>query len=449
MTQSLIAKYDARVPRYTSYPTAPHFQPTVDGEVYADWLAALPPEEPLSLYLHIPFCDTLCWFCGCHTTVVNKPAPVTHYLETLLAEIALLAERLPGRFAVSHLHFGGGSPTILSPEQIERLFATLREHFDIGPEAEVAVEIDPRGLGEDVIAAFARCGMTRASIGVQDLDPAVQRSVNRIQPFETTAHCVELLRRHGVRSLNLDLMYGLPHQSVEGTAETMRRILTLAPDRVALFGYAHVPWMKKHMQLIEESALPDSYARWAQFEAAAAELDAEGYQRIGLDHFARLQDSMAVAQREGGLRRNFQGYTTDEAAALVGLGASAIGKLPQGYVQNAANVRDYAEAVQAGRLPTLRGVALTPEDRLRAEAIERLMCDLSVDLAAVAERHGFGFDIFEGALAQLAGMQADGLLEIEGAQVRVNAQARPLLRAVAAVFDGYLDGAAGRHAKAV
>jgi len=449
MDAELIAKYDARVPRYTSYPTAPHFHDGVDARQYAAWLAELPAGAALSLYLHVPFCDTLCWFCGCQTTVVTRRGPVDDYLGTLLREIALVSHTLGAPRAVSHLHLGGGSPTILRPAQAGALFEWLRQHFHLGEWTEVAVEIDPRDLPAETLAAFADAGMSRASIGVQDLDPEVQRAVNRIQPFETTRRCVGLLRRHGVQGLNIDLMYGLPHQTEAGTRKTVERVLTLEPDRVALFGYAHVPWMKRHQRLIPEDALPDGPARWRQFAAAAERLVAAGYEWIGLDHFARPDDTLAVAAREGRLRRNFQGYTTDDAPALLGLGASAIGRLPRGYVQNHKHVRDYAGAVGQGELPVARGVALSDEDRLRAEVIERLMCDLEVDLGAVAEAHGVDPAVFADALARLAPMAADGVVRREGWRVGVPEAARPLLRAVAAVFDGYLGSGQARHARAV
>lgn len=450
----LLAKYDGRVPRYTSYPTAPHFSAEIDGATYARWLSELDPADRLSLYLHVPFCDTLCWFCGCNTTVVNKRAPVDQYFELLLREIDLVAQQVGadrpgGKRTVAHLHAGGGSPTILSPQQIRRLFAKLREFFVFAEDAEIAVEIDPRGLPEESIAAFAESGLTRASIGVQDLTPEVQRAVNRIQPHQMTARCVEQLRRHGVASLNLDLMYGLPHQTVAGTTATVERILELAPDRIALFGYAHVPWMKKHQKLIREDALPGAEERWAQFRAAADRLSEAGYVAVGLDHFARPHDAMAEALRAGTLRRNFQGYTVDRATALLGLGASAIGGLPQGHLQNAPNVRDYKAAIDAGRLPTAKGVALTGDDRLRAAAIEAVMCRMEVDLAALAREHNVDPAVFDPAFQQIQGMQADGLLRVDGNRIVVLERARPLLRSVAAVFDQYLRSDETRHAKAV
>jgi oxygen-independent coproporphyrinogen-3 oxidase len=450
----ILDKYDGRVPRYTSYPTAPHFSASVDGDVYGRWLRSLDPAAPLSLYLHVPFCDTLCWFCGCNMTVVNKRGPIDQYVELLLAEIDLVAQQLGadqpgGRRTVTHFHAGGGSPTILSPEQVREVFDRLHRYFDFPEEADVAVEIDPRGLSEETIAAFAESGLTRASIGVQDLDPAVQQAVNRIQPHEVTAHCVELMRRHGVKSLNVDLMYGLPYQTAEGTLDTVDRILELAPDRIALFGYAHVPWMKKHQKLLPEEALPGAEERWRQFHVAADRLVEAGYVRIGLDHFAKPHDSMAEALRAGTLRRNFQGYTVDHAEALIGLGASAIGALPQGHVQNAPGVREYKAAIEAGRLPTAKGVELSADDRLRRDAIETVMCDMSVDLAEVAARHRVDLAEFYTAFDRLREMQADRIVRMDGCRVTVLDHARPLLRSVAAVFDQYLGTGEARHAKAV
>jgi oxygen-independent coproporphyrinogen-3 oxidase len=449
MTPDLLQKYDTRVPRYTSYPTAPHFHGGVDGTVYSAWLTELDADAPLSIYLHIPFCDSLCWFCGCHTAVVNRPQPVSHYLDYLRREIGIVAAHMPGRRRVNHVHLGGGSPTILSPDEMRGLFAYLREHFDFCDDAEIAVEVDPRGFSHEMARALGDVGLTRASIGVQDLDPKVQQAVNRIQPFETTQETVQLLRDQGVKGLNIDLMYGLPHQTVSGTVGTAVRMLNLKPDRLALFGYAHVPWMKKHQRLIPESALPDAAARLEQYDAASTALRASGYVPIGLDHFARPGDPLAVARKEGRLYRNFQGYTTDAAPALLGMGVSAIGKLPTGYVQNAKSMADYVAALDTGMLPVHRGVRLTAEDRLRRAVIDRLMCDLSVDVGEVAEAHGFSPRIFDATLGSLRGMTADGVVRLTGRRLTVPDEMRPLVRSVASVFDAYMSDGEGRHAKAV
>ncbi len=449
MKNSVLKKYDRPVPRYTSYPTAPHFSDAVGPEDYGLWLAALPSEAPLSLYFHIPFCDSLCWFCGCHTKIVRRYQPVAAYMAVLSREVDLAAAALGEATTVGHLHFGGGSPTIIDAADLADLSDRLRRHFSFAPGYEFAVEIDPREADRSMIEAWARAGATRASLGVQDVNPEVQQAVNRIQPFDQTKRVADWLREAGILKLNLDLMYGLPHQTVERVLTNVDRVLTLAPDRVALFGYAHVPWMKRHQRLIPEDALPDADERLRQSEAAAARLVAAGYVRIGLDHFARSEDSLAVALAEGRLHRNFQGYTDDQCKALIGFGASAIGALPQGYVQNAVPIKQYAEAIQAGRLATVRGIEVTAEDELRRRVIERLMCDLRVDVGEVSHSLGFHRRHLTRELQALAPLAADGLVRVEGTRVRLLPGARPLLRTVCAVFDKYLNGGPGRHAAAV
>lgn len=440
MKADLVSRYDLRVPRYTSYPTAPHFSAAVDGDVYRAWLAALDPAGPLSLYFHIPFCDSLCWFCGCYTKIVQRYEPVREYLEVLLAEVDLVAGALSGRFTASHLHWGGGSPTMLTGEDWLRTVDRLRARFDLADDAEVAVELDPRDTTEAYVEALARAGVNRASIGVQDIDPEVQAAINRIQPFEVTARVVGWLRHHGIRAVNLDLMYGLPHQTGERVAAMVERALTLRPSRVALFGYAHVPWMKSHQRMIDEGALPGAGQRWRQFEIASSALVSAGYVPVGLDHFASPEDGMATAAGHGRLRRNFQGYTVDEAPVLLGLGASAIGSLPQGYAQNHPPLRQYGEEVTAGRFPIARGLALSENDRLRRSIIERLMCDLEVDVDPAR---------FAPELARLAPLEADGVVEISGGHLRITPQGRPLVRLAASAFDAYLDVGEKRHSRAV
>ncbi|HEX6141693.1 MAG TPA: oxygen-independent coproporphyrinogen III oxidase [Geminicoccaceae bacterium] len=450
MEPDRLARYDRRVPRYTSYPTAPHLHPGVGADACGRWLEELP-DGPLSLYLHIPFCDTLCWFCGCHTKIVRRYAPVAGYLETLESEIELVARRIGAGRRVRHIHFGGGSPTILEPADLCRLGDGLRRWFEVEADAEIAVEIDPRGLDRARILALAAIGVNRASLGVQDVNPEVQRAVNRVQPFETTARVASWLRDAGIEALNVDLMYGLPHQTVADVERTAGAALRLDPDRLALFGYAHVPWLKRHQRLIDEAALPGAVERWRQFQTAHRRLEAAGYRPIGLDHFARPGDPLARALADGRLRRNFQGYTADPAPVLLGFGASAIGSLPQGYVQNAVPVRAWGEAIRAGRLATVRGLELDDEDRLRRAVIERLMCDLEVDLEAVGRRFGVDAGHFMPELDALAGLAADRIVVIgAGGRIRVPDEARPLVRVVAAVFDQYLDAAgAARHARAV
>ncbi len=449
MTTDLATRYDLRVPRYTSYPTAPHFSETVGADLYGRWLERLQPEFDLSLYFHIPFCDTLCWFCGCHTKIVRNYKPVESYLEVLIREIDLVSARIPGASVVNHLHWGGGSPTILTGADWQRISERIRSGFRVSESAEIAVEMDPRDVTEDYVRDLAAAGVNRVSIGVQDFHPEVQKAINRIQSFEVTKRLVDWLVKHGIQRINMDLMYGLPHQSVERVDAMVEQALRLHPQRVALFGYAHVPWMKAHQKLINEDALPGTEERWAQYAAASERLVAAGYVAVGLDHFARPDDSLAEALRTGRLHRNFQGYTVDESPVLIGFGASAIGSLPQGYVQNVTPIEAYQEIVGSGRLAVARGIELSTEDRLRAAIIERLMCDLSVDLDAVADRLGAGDVDFAPELARLAPLVEDGVVTVEGSRIVLSEAGRPLVRLVAAAFDTYLQSGKARHSKAV
>ena len=442
MNPELLAKYDRPVPRYTSYPTAPQFHAGIGPAACRDWLAEVPAGLPVSIYMHVPFCQELCWYCGCHTTVARRYRPIAEYLELLLDELELVADTLGGPRPVAHVHLGGGTPTMLAPDDLRRLGERLRERFAITADAEVAVEIDPRPLAPETVGALAAIGVTRASLGLQDVNPEVQRAINRWQPFEVTERAVDWLREAGIRGINLDLIYGLPHQTVARVLRSVEAALSLRPDRVALFGYAHVPWMKRHQRLIDEAALPGPTERAAQLEAAAARLGEAGYVAIGLDHFALPEDSLAHALREGRLRRNFQGYTTDGAPVLIGLGASAIGSLPHGYVQNAVSLPAYRDMIRAGSLATVRGVALSAEDRRRRAIIERLMCAFAVDLNGSAE-------LFADELEALEPLAADGLVSIEDGVVRVEPQGRPLVRTVCAVFDAYLARGVARHSRAV
>jgi len=316
---ALIAKYDGRAPRYTSYPTAVQFTPDVTAEVYQGWLGGLSADEAVSLYLHIPFCSRLCWYCGCNTRAVNRHEPVRDYVNYLMRENLMLAMALPGRMKVDAVHLGGGTPNMLTPEELDLIFGTLKQTYDFSPDAEIAAELDPEILTRDWVQAAAANGLNRASLGVQNLAPEVQAAVNRVEHFSHIASCVGWLREFGVGSINMDLMYGLPKQTVANTLDTVREILTVRPERLALFGYAHVPWMKSHQQLIKDEDLPGASERLDQSEAAAELLVSEGYVRIGLDHFALPQDTLCKAQAQGRMHRNFQGYTTDEATVLLGL----------------------------------------------------------------------------------------------------------------------------------
>lgn len=442
------SRLDERLPRYTSYPTAPHFGPQVGVDDYATWLDSLDARLPVSLYLHVPFCEALCSYCGCHTTVANRSDRVDHYAQLLMREVELVSEAIGRRQTVSHIHWGGGTPTALAPDDFVSISHSIARRFHVAADAEFAVEIDPRHLEQRHVDAFAEAGVNRASLGVQDFNPVVQTAIGRIQSFEQTERAVRRLRNIGVERVNFDLMYGLPHQTAQSVARSVATALTLKPSRVSLFGYAHVPWMKKHQELIPTAALPDSSERLAQVRIAAAELASAGYIAIGLDHFARADDPLAIAQSKHQLHRNFQGYTTDGAAALIGLGASAIGSLPQGYVQNSPNLKTYREAIERGQFATARGVRLSEDDRLRRAIIERLMCDLTVDLADVAGARTGHVDFAE-ELASLSCLAADGLVVLAGTKIIVPAAMRPFVRKVAAIFDRYLQRSERRHSPAV
>jgi oxygen-independent coproporphyrinogen-3 oxidase len=445
----LVAKYDGRAPRYTSYPTAVQFTPAVDEAAYRRWLRALPPAEAISLYAHVPFCSRLCWYCGCNTRAVNRHEPIAEYVGLLVGELAILEQALPARLRARTIHLGGGTPNMLTPDDMQRLFGAIEKVFALGPDLEVAAELDPTTLTQDWVRAAARHRLRRASLGVQILDPTVQAAVNRIEGFDQVARAVSWLREADIRSVNVDLMYGLPHQTTANTLQTIEAVLSLRPDRIALFGYAHVPWMKAHQRLIDEGALPWPAQRLEQSEAAAQRLADAGYERIGLDHFALPSDELAVAQREGRLRRNFQGYTADAAGTLLGVGASAIGSLPQGLVQNITGEVDWRAAVAAGRLPVARGVAMSADDRFRGEIIERLMCDLSVDLPRVCTRHGRDMAELQGALRKLGPFLADGLVRLEGGLLSVCGAGRLVVRSICAAFDQHFAPEAGRHSRAI
>ena len=449
MRLDLVSKYDRRIPRYTSYPTAPHFSPAVDAATYRGWLAGLDTETELSLYLHIAYCAEMCWFCGCHTKITRKYAPIADYMDALHREIDMAAAVMPAAMPVRHIHFGGGSPTILSADDFTAAIQKLRRYFTVRPDAEVAVEIDPRTVDEAYCDAMIACGVTRASIGVQDFDPTVQSAINRIQPYDMVARVIEWLTRRNLRDINLDLIYGLPYQTTESLLRSIDQAAGLAPKRISLFGYAHVPWMKKHQTLIPEETLPSLEQRWEQYEQASARLIAHGFTAIGLDHFAAPDDELSKALTEGRLHRNFQGYTTDTSTALVAFGASGISFLPQGYAANVVDIRAYKNTIRNGEFAITRGIAISDDDRLRRAIIERLMCDLSVNIAAVATLHGQDPALFLPVIEALRPMEADGALVIDGYTLTMTDEGRPLVRAACAAFDQYLQAGEQRHSKAI
>jgi oxygen-independent coproporphyrinogen-3 oxidase len=449
MTDTLKTYMSRNVPRYTSYPTAPHFSKAIGSNEYANWLSALPAKVPVSLYLHVPYCRELCWYCGCNMKLAKKDAPVAQYAQTLNQEIRLLAGHLPDRMAISHLHWGGGTPTALVPDDLERAMQAVRANFNITADAELAIESDPRTLTDEMIQRIGQLGFTRASFGVQEFDPKVQKAINRIQPPDMVRHSVDGLRAAGVAGINFDLIYGLPHQTVDTLLETIRLCVEMQPDRIAIFGYAHVPWMAKKQRLIDEAALPGGEERLLQSQAAAVALIEAGYVAIGLDHFALPTDSMAKAAKAGSLRRNFQGYTTDRAETMLGVGSTSIGRTPWGYVQNLTETGAWSRAIDAGVLPVAKGVALSKDDNLRGYVIERLMCNGKVDLDAVALHVGVSQDWYDLHEPELAILEADGLIKRRAGRISMTKKGAPVVRVVAAVFDAYLVANTARHAVAV
>ncbi|QPH54194.1 oxygen-independent coproporphyrinogen III oxidase [Pontivivens ytuae] len=437
--------FDARVPRYTSYPTAARFTDAVGSAQTAEWLRAMPAGTDISLYVHVPFCRRLCWFCACRTQGTSTLAPLLPYLATIKQEIGLIAEELPPGTRLARLHWGGGTPTLLSRELIAELAGAIFERLPLAPGAEFSVEIDPTELDEERMDALAAVGLTRASVGIQDFDPAIQALIGRSQSYAETRAAVEGLRDRGVLSLNADMLYGLPDQTPQQIAESMQQLLSLTPDRVALFGYAHVPWMARRQAMIRTESLPGPEARLDLFETARELLAWDGYREIGIDHFARPTDGLARAAATGELRRNFQGYTDDPSEVLIGIGASAISRFPQGYAQNAAATAPYQAAVRGGRLATARGHAFAGEDLLRSDVIEALMCEFAVDLEAVARRHDADPGLLEPMAASALATFAD-VLERDGPVLRITRVGRPLARIIARSFDAYAMDPAGHSA---
>jgi oxygen-independent coproporphyrinogen III oxidase len=439
--------FDSRVPRYTSYPTATQFSAAVQAGDFAAWIGAIPAGSEISLYLHVPFCRRLCWFCACRTQGTATDAPVTAYIQTLKAELALVQKHLPKGIALRRMHWGGGTPTLLSAALIRDLADAVAAVMPMAEGAEFSVEIDPNEIDDARLDALVRAGMNRASIGVQDFDPAIQHMIGREQGYALTRSVVERLRARGVASLNADILFGLPHQTRSRIAATVEKLLTLSPDRVALYGYAHVPWMSRRQQMIPADAMPSPAERLDLFSTARQLFVWDGYDEIGIDHFARPHDALAMAARAGGLRRNFQGYTDDPVPVLIGLGASAISRFPQGYAQNVPGTADHARAVRAGRLATCRGHRFGGEDLLRARIIEALMCDFAVSRAELLR----DFAVTPARLDDLFALAArtfGDMLRVTSAGIAVPDKARPLTRMIARAFDAY-DVTEGRHSPAI
>lgn len=446
MDPALLAAYDRPVPRYTSYPTAAQFTPSVGSAQHAEWLRDLN-EVSASLYVHVPFCRELCWYCACHTMAMNRPGTLDSYADALLGELDALARAAPG-LILEGVQWGGGTPGQLGAARLQTVGRRIAELFDRRSDAEVSLEIDPRHCDSEMAAAAAAIGVTRASLGVQDFDEGVQSAINRRQSFTDTADTIDRLRAAGVDRFNIDLVYGLPRQTLETLAATLDLALKLGPDRFAVFGYAHVPWMKPHQKLISDTDLPGQALRAGMSALVAERLVAAGYRRIGLDHYARPGDRLAHAAVDGTLHRNFQGYVADRAAFVAGIGASAISSLPRGFTQNIADPARYLARVAEGGFATARGIALTLDDRLRGAIIERVMCQNAVDLEALCREHRVDPEAFRASIdPDLDRLERDGLIRRADARVTVTETGRPFVRFVCAAFDRHFVAAEGRHSR--
>jgi oxygen-independent coproporphyrinogen-3 oxidase len=439
--------FDAKVPRYTSYPTAPVFGNAVTGKDFATWIGTVPEGAEISLYLHVPFCRRLCWFCACRTQGTSSASPVIAYAQTLKAEVALLARHLPKGVTLGRLHWGGGTPTMLPPDEIRSLADAIFAVAPLAKGGEFSVEIDPNEVDDARLDALAAAGMNRASIGVQDFDPDIQKTIGRDQSYELTREIAIKIRDRGVHSLNADILYGLPHQTDSRIADSVQKLLSLSPDRVALYGYAHVPWMSKRQQMIPSDAMPTPTERLHLFETARQLFLWDGYEEIGIDHFARPTDGLAVARKLGRLRRNFQGYTDDTSPVLIGLGASAISRFPQGYAQNASATAEHTKAIREGRFSTHRGHAFADEDRLRARIIEALMCDFRVDRAELVQRYGYG-PAHVDKLFRAATTGFEDMVHLRDGVLSIPLKGRPLTRMIARAFDAY-DQTKAQHSAAI
>jgi oxygen-independent coproporphyrinogen-3 oxidase len=447
---ALLRKVDLAGPRYTSYPTADRFVDIFDARAYVDALRrrsiGADPGAPISVYVHLPFCESVCYFCACNKVVTKHHEQATEYLDVLEAEMALYGPYLPAGQPVSQLHLGGGSPTFLSDDELTRLMAALGRRFHFEADAELSIEVDPRTVTPQRLAHLQHLGFNRLSFGVQDFDPAVQEAVHRLQSYESVVALVNSARELGFESINVDLIHGLPHQTPQTLAHTLAQVSQLRPDRVALYAYAHLPQRFKPQRRIDASAIAPPQDRVRMLALAVDSLREQGYVYIGMDHFALPEDSLAVARREGGLHRNFQGYTTQADRDLIALGVSSIGRVADTYSQNAKALPEYYAAVRAGRFPVVRGVALSAEDRLRRDVIMAIMCQGRLDRAAIEKAYGIDMAThFASEFERLADFEAGGLLVRSPGSLQLTEPGWFFVRAIAMVFDQHLQAQRSRE----
>lgn len=440
--EALIRRFNSSGPRYTSYPTADRFLEEFAQTRYTEALAMRANSTqhmPLSLYFHLPFCTSLCYFCACNKIITQDKSRSAEYLQYLFKEMAMVVPHLGADRQTGQLHLGGGSPTFLSNEQMSLLMQEVRKYFDFTDDAEISVEIDPRTIDDQMLAHLASLGFNRTSFGVQDFDVAVQEAIHRIQPYDMVAKAMETSRAVGFESINTDLIYGLPKQSVRSFSATLDQLIALRPDRIALYNYAHLPQRFKAQRLINEHDLPDAETRLQIFLMATQRLLDAGYDYIGLDHFALPDDELSRARLDQSLHRNFQGYTTRADSDLVAFGVSAIGKVQGTHVQNDRSLKAYYACLDDDRLPVSRGIQMTADDALRAEVIMQLMCSMPVDKADVAQRHGIVFDeYFSDELQRLSQFEEAGLISVDERVLRVTDTGRLFVRGISMVFDAHL-----------
>lgn len=439
----LVKKYDKAGPRYTSYPTAPHFHEGFTGEDYKNEILRTNEQEnppDLSLYFHIPYCDTLCYFCGCNMIVTRNRTRIAEYIDYLKKEIDLLKNYIDTDRKVTQVHWGGGTPTHLKPDEIRELSSYINNSFKFRDDVETGCEIDPRELTKDHLVALREGGFNRISMGVQDFNPEVQKAVNRMQSEELTSKVIDWVKELGFHSFNLDLIYGLPLQTVDEFAKTVDKIIKLDPDRIALFNFAHVPWMKKHQKLINADDLPSPEDKLQILKMSVAKLTSAGYEFIGMDHFAKPDDELTVALKEKKLYRNFQGYSTRAGADLFGFGITSISQLGNIYVQNLKEEKPYYESLDKGEIPSFKGYKLTEDDILRRHVIMKVMCDFELDFKSIEDKFGINFEkYFAWGLENLKPLIEDGLAKIDNRKLKVSEMGRLLIRNIAMNFDGYIE----------
>lgn len=433
LKQNFIDHYAGRnVPRYTSYPTAADFRNDLTFKDHATRIKNIKPESRISVYLHVPFCQQLCHYCGCHTKVVRRPEVIEAYVGHLVKEIETVGRLAPDNLKIGHLSWGGGTPSIIGIEGIRRVVEALARYFNTADDMIHAMELDPRLLNAEFCQGLFEIGINRASLGVQDFNPHIQKAIGRIQPIEQVEEAIKDLRQAGISQVNFDLLYGLPHQGRDEIYLNCQETLRLSPDRIACFGYAHLPERKANQKLIDETALPQTEERFEQAALISEILQAHGYQAIGIDHFAKADDLLAIAASHKKLRRNFQGYTTDNEPVLIGLGASAISTFSDAYIQNIADIKNYSRAIEEQGLASFRGIDISGEDQLRGEIISALMCHFSVDLTPYEKKISF-----EDEKVELENLKKEGLIAFHDSRIEMTEAGRPFVRIVAAVFDSY------------